>query len=270
MNCRIISFLSYLTSSLDTDTISNTIRDEAKKQLPEIFQQLSCDDQEYFWNVTQLPDILPSMEFDDSKITSIIYDILESAQETLPLSRELTIIILPTFYRGFLEELDGVMGYAPTIGSTIFLNINTTPPNWEKSLQDTVAHEYHHVVIHEHYTWETIGQILIYEGLAEHFRDAIVGGSKSPWIEKIDKTYEKELLSFVQEFKDNWYVNAFRTERVYDSLFLGDDNHPDWLGYSLGYIIIRDIQYIHSFSWQEISQKDPFQLWSMWLEIKKR
>ena len=269
MEHNIISFLSYLQSDSDSLTISNTIREEAKQQLPKIFDNLSKDDFEYFWNVTQLPDTIPLLDYNDSLIKSIISEVLDKAYQILPLSQQITIVILPTFYTFFLEKLDGVMGYAPTMGGTIFLNINTSPTHWEKSLRDTIAHEYHHVAIHEYHAWETIGQILIFEGLAEHFRDEVIGGDQSPWIAKIDSIYEKELLSFIPKFLDNWHINAFTTESIYDSLFFGDNTHPEWLGYSLGYIIIRDIQSVSHFSWEEITQKDPFELWELWLEIKK-
>jgi len=50
---------------------------------------------------------------------------------------------------------------------------------------------------------------------------------------------------------------------------MGDEIHPQWLGYSLGYIIIRDIQEKYKFSWIEITKKEPLEIWQLWLDIKK-
>ncbi len=269
MDYNIVSFLSLLKYNFDSNLISNNIRNEAKILFPELFSSLSQDDSEYFWNVTQLPDKIPVINYNESEIKLIIEDILIKSNKKLPLPKKINIIVLPTFYKFFLEELDGVMGYAPTIGGTIFISINTSTENWKKSLQDTIAHEYHHVIIHEYHNWETIGQILIFEGLAEYFRDEIVGGKKSPWIEKINKEYEKTLISFVPEFANNWNQNAFLEDSQYDALFMGDEIHPQWLGYSLGYIIIRDIQEKYKFSWIEITKKEPLEIWQLWLDIKK-
>lgn len=143
------------------------------------------------------------------------------------------------------KTFNGVMGWVD-YKDTILLFIH--PDFLEKDLIETVAHEYNHAVWYGMHNGEaqTLFDSLIIEGLAEHFRERVVGGERAPWCSLFANRKEFELS--LEKIKPLLY----RTD-MYDAVFFGNDVYQKWTGYSLGYWLVGDFLNDHAGAeWKEI------------------
>ena len=143
--------------------------------------------------------------------------------------RKVYIFIFPTFDEFILNKMDGVSGYT-IYKNTIAIYINTNK-NYKKALKETLVHEMAHV-ISDYYNKNTLKDALINEGLAEHFREYLIGGGKAKWVKSISK---KEALLIFKKIKP--YLNK-SNDKLYRELFLGGGRYPLWAGYAIGYYLI--------------------------------
>lgn len=182
MNISVSTYFDHLSiPNLSSDEKSEIVQQQVLEDCKDIFHQIGDEEKEIFENITLLPDEISSHSLfeDEKEIQSMIRHTVSICNNALPRITDLHVIVTPTFYSGYIEEMDGVMGFAPRSGNVIFITINTSPPDWRHTLQGTVSHEYHHTVIHENHDWDTFQDILVYEGLAEHFRNEVIGGTPS-------------------------------------------------------------------------------------------
>ncbi|CTQ49472.1 DUF2268 domain-containing putative Zn-dependent protease [Jannaschia donghaensis] len=125
----------------------------------------------------------------------------------------------------------------------ITLSFDTKSPNVEahldETLERTIAHEYHHAL-----RWggpgygAKLGAALVSEGLAGHFVRQIYGSPPEPWESALA---EEELAP--------WRAKAFdrfdARDHGHARWFFGADDHPPWLGYTLGYDMIGRYLAVH-------------------------
>lgn len=127
--------------------------------------------------------------------------------------------------------------------------------NWRKSLQNIVCHEFAHAVSLNFNNRNTIGDDVVFEGIAEHFREDLMGAGKSPWVQSIS---EKEAKQIFQEIKPKIKINS---NALYRELFFGTGKFPLWSGYAIGYYLVGN--YLNKCArknWVEIFTKQPTEI----------
>lgn len=175
---------------------------------------------------------LPKYQFNKQQILHIIKDTLSKCHDAIP-SNPTRIFIFPGFNSFVTDKMGGVGGFSPW-KNTILLNINPTVNNWEAALKNSIAHEYNHSVVYNSHRWESLLDSLIFEGFAEHFREQIVGGDRAPWTKAVAPKVCKEHYS---KLKAKFLTKDYQ---LYSEVFFGGGKYPLWLGYSLGYQIVRE------------------------------
>lgn len=182
-----------------------------------------------------------------NKIENIVRTTIKQCVDVLETkSGDIHVFIFPWFPDDQTKKIfNGVMGWVD-YKDTILLFIH--PDFLEKDLIETVAHEYNHAVWYGMYTTEsqTLFDSLVIEGLAEHFRESVVGGERAPWCSLFPSRKEFEVS--LQKIKPFLY----RTD-MYDAVFFGNDIYQKWTGYSLGYWLVGDFLSNHAgVGWAEV------------------
>jgi len=155
------------------------------------------------------------------------------------------IFIFPTVDKFVIDKLGGVAGFSPW-KNTILLGVFNTP-KIDAALRDTLAHELAHALAFNYNRRETIGDDIVSEGLAEHFREFFLDGAKSKWVNSISEEKAKEIL---KEIKPKLNI---RDEQLYCELFFGSGRYPLWAGYAVGYYIIKlFLSQMHEENWVEM------------------
>lgn len=108
-----------------------------------------------------------------------------------------------------------------------------------KSIGDTVAHELNHTVYYyRHYddlNNYTLIDEMIMEGLAENFREQVLGGSSLPWAIALGR---QDALNILNETKEETLYT--RDQDTIKSVLLGNDAYQKWTGYSVGYWLVKE------------------------------
>lgn len=144
----------------------------------------------------------------------------------------------------FLSAPKTVNGNEPIWGysrnaSTIFVYIDLGYQSLDalinNDLKRVLAHEYHHAR-----RWKsvgygtTLGEVLITEGLADHFSMEVFSGDMPKWCCALTEgDIETWLEKAISQLNDKGYNHA--------AWFFGDKrtSTPKWTGYSLGYFLIK-------------------------------
>lgn len=167
----------------------------------------------------------------EKKVIQAISIALHRCREALPLPR-LQIYVFPTYDSFVKKKMNGVNGYTPW-RSTIFIFVH---PDVKKLqyVKYTAAHEYAHVAMLHIHPWRTLQDSLIFEGVAEHFREATVGGKRAPWAKAITADRAKQIFLLLRTQLHNTNPN------LYQEVFLGKGGHfPLWAGYTIGYLLVQ-------------------------------
>jgi uncharacterized protein YjaZ len=176
---------------------------------------------------------------DDNTVTKIkenTEEVIHKCRSKLPLPSEpLNIFIMPWFPGESDEVFRGTMGYTPW-ERTFQLLLDPAGFSVE-SMRETVAHEYNHAVYFCHHlsAKNTILNSMIMEGLAEKFRETVVGGDRAPWSTALSKEEVKESIDKLKEDFDTIDHN------LYNDVFFGSDKYKRWTGYSIGYRVVDEL-----------------------------
>jgi len=216
------NFVTKLTSNLHETTIGFA-GFKSKKYLKQYLQFQIFDDKEY--------QKLPQYNFNKKKILKIIEDTLSKCHKEIP-AKPTRTFLFPSFNSFVKNKMGGVGGFS-SWKNTILIDINQTVKDWETALKNTIAHEYNHSVVYNFHKWETLLDSIIFEGFAEHFREQVVGGEKAPWAKAVS---QKECKKHFSKLKEK--LNS-KNHQLYREVFFGSEKYPLWLGYSLGYQIVR-------------------------------
>jgi len=197
------------------------------------------------------------------QIKSNVVDTLEKSRKVLPSrKRPVRVFVYPWFPEENEKVFEGVMGMTFFEG-TFHLYIDTE--NFStKSLQDTTAHEYNHSVYfsYHHPFKQSILEAVILEGLAEHFREEVVGGKPAPWSIALKKG---EAVEQFRDLKEKGYLNINMEDSnedywsFYEEVFYGKgDKYKRWTGHSIGYHIIEALKSASlNISWQSLIKQKP-------------
>lgn len=191
------------------------------------------------------------LPFNEPEIKKIIINSITRSEKHVRLPG-LHIFIFPTQNPHTIKHMRGVNGFTP-YKNTIHIFLNTQEKNWKKQLSSTIAHEIAHVISFERFEWDTILDGLIFEGLAEHFREWILGGKKMPWTFAISK---RKALSILKKLEKEDLLYS-KDNNLYDNLFFGGKKYIEWSGYTLGYEIIKTILKSKSYSVNDLLKLHP-------------
>ncbi len=129
----------------------------------------------------------------------------------------------------------GHCGDAPKPG-LVFLTLDpgneALAVNMGRSLERVIAHEFHHASRWDTVGYgETLGEVLVTEGLAGHFVQEVYGDPPEPWESAVNFD---ELRTHVDAAAREWASKEYNHMRW----FFGEGDLPHWIGYALGYQLI--------------------------------
>lgn len=170
-------------------------------------------------------DEIDNINYDINTLMTALYESIEDCMNYLN-ATPLEIYIFPCYDKFVSEKMFGVCGFSPW-SNVVHLYINTK--NSQK-IKESLLHEIAHAMS-PYPTSEnnTILATFLYEGIAEKFREAIIGGQRSNFTTVINKRKIKEILESINITKPNY--------QLYNDLFFGSVKYKTWTGYSIGYYL---------------------------------
>lgn len=173
-------------------------------------------------------------DWEEIKVKDLQKEIEEVLQKCVSVLKEnkIKIFIFPTIAKFTIQKLGGVSGFS-IWKNTISIGIYPTE-NWEVTLREIVCHELAHALELNFNERTTIGDNLVFEGVAEHFRENFIGGKKADWVESISRDTALEIFNETKSKLDT--IN----EKLNTELFYGSERYPLWAGYAIGYYIVKD------------------------------
>lgn len=141
----------------------------------------------------------------------------------------------PWFQIEDMEIFNGVMGKT-FFGSSFHIYLDTKEFTLQ-ALKETFAHEYNHAIRNQYLSpnEQTIADAIAMEGLAEHFREDVIGGEPAAWSTALDKSEAKKYLKKLQPDLDK----SINNQDLYDEIFYDSGEYPRWTGYSVGYQLVE-------------------------------
>ena len=213
-----------------------------------------------------LDDYLAKMVFDKEGIEDARSDFVLDNEQVLaavrkaiiPSSRVIPgvpihIFIFPTFSVFVGDNMSGTTGYTPWVNTTLaFINLRNR--KWATALIRTISHEFCHAVCLRHHRYESLLDLLVFEGLAEHFREQVVGGEHAPWTQALNEIESRKVLAELKS--DN--LLASTNPEIYRTMFFGGKKCALWAGYAIGYHLVRYfLQLNPGLDWEKIIAITP-------------
>lgn len=205
----------------------------------------------------------PFTTIDQEKIKNILENSFSKCFDTLNIKNDITIYVIPFCNEESSRDLNGVNAF-PTEGNILYLFIDTSHPDWASSLVETIPHEYAHLIYTSKFEWNSILDGFVNEGLAEKFREMLVGGKIAPWANALTKEEAlKELSAIPLNEILNLRIDDSNVD-LYIAHFFGTGELPNWYGYSLGYWLIDEILEKNKISLLDLFKKSPSEIYSLW------
>jgi uncharacterized protein YjaZ len=174
----------------------------------------------------------PRLKAEEKKAFEIINKTLDRVRNKLDIELNFSIHIFPSFNKFINKSMNGVSGYTPD-NKNILLFL-APMPGWKEKLPLIIVHELAHLIAFTYQDWRSLEDSLVFEGLAEHFREDIIGGEPAPWSVKFSANKLKKYLPAIKKILNK------SDDETYPQIFLGAGNdYPLWLGYSIGYQIVK-------------------------------
>ncbi|WP_226683247.1 DUF2268 domain-containing protein [Sutcliffiella horikoshii] len=187
-------------------------------------------------------DILRQMivQLDDQyeEISRFIKEGLEDSTALLTGSEKVRIYLQPHSPDFNYLEMGGVVAFAAD-KDVMVLQIDPRKYT-EKSIKQTIAHEFHHVVTMEVSDWSYRKQHLldrvIMEGKADTFGKLVYPDYDVAWIEPLSPEATEKVWSFIEENKGSYEMEDVTV------LHMGQPSSgiPKWSNYRIGYRIMED------------------------------
>jgi uncharacterized protein YjaZ len=182
-------------------------------------------------------------------ISRVVQQTIEKCQKELPSKKVITISIFP--WLAEYKEFEGVNGFTPYEYSFI---LYISEKFSEQSLRETVAHEYNHALFFaEHAATQTLVDSLISEGLAENFREEVVGGEVAPWSKALTVEECHAALETLRSY--------LKKEDMYEDVFWKGEKYKKWTGYSIGYNIVKSFRETEkNITWEKLIKMDSMEI----------
>jgi uncharacterized protein YjaZ len=196
-----------------------------------------------------------------NKIEQIINEVVEKCSAFI--GRKLSINIFPSLDSFTLNEIGGCAGFCPA-KNTIVILINFVN-GWETPLKEALVHELAHAISNYYNELNnSLSESLVLDGIAEHFREAVIGGERAPWTLALTKKEAFDLLCKIEN------ILKIRDSNIWQDLFFGGNKYPKWAGYSIGYYLIRDyLKKQKEINWKFILEKNPEEIFKESIKIVK-
>lgn len=173
----------------------------------------------------------PKIKGLNTECRKIINNSLEKIKEFF--DGDLFIYVFPTNNSFVINKMGGSTGIT-TNKNTIYLEIFPTK-NWKKEFESTIIHEMVHVIMkYEYNRKNSVGEALIHDGMAENFRESLLGG-REPFTKAISK---KKAIEIFEELKP--ILSKEDTDELHAEIFFGAGKYPLWSGYTIGYYLVKD------------------------------
>ncbi len=188
----------------------------------------------------------------EGKIIEIITKAVKKCSEHL-FGGITDIFVFPTFNQFVREEMFGVTGYTPW-QNTILVFLNPTNLQWEKALSETIGHEFNHTIFLRNKKCTSLLDSMVFEGLAEHFREQIIGGDQAPWTKVFNLNQAKVVFSKMRSAN----LLSSTDPKIRRGIFFGNKKYVRWTGYTIGYHVVGSfLRNDPNSSWQKIMIRQP-------------
>ena len=238
---RLISCLSEKIEDSDSGYAGFSTKENLNNYLREaVFNKVVDNNNQYIFTL------------DEVKIIGTVTKAIKKCSDVLP-GGITSIFVFPTFSQFVKEEMSGTTGYTPW-PDTILIFINPASLQYDKALGETVGHEFNHTVFLRDKKCTTLLDSIIFEGLAEYFREQIIGGDQAPWTKIFELNKAKVIFS---EMK---LANLLQStdSGIRRGVFFGNEKYICWTGYAIGYYIVKSfLENNPSLGWKEIMTRQP-------------
>jgi len=157
------------------------------------------------------------------------------------------IFIYPWFPKKEKSNIfKSIMASASYYTIHLFIELNNYT---QESLRETLIHEWNHLVFYRYHSKEkyTLLEHMIIEGLAEVFREEVIGGEPAPWAIALNRKEAQKQLNLLKGELNK------EDRDLYKNVFFGNDKFKKWTGYSIGYWLIKQFREENpNYSWEEI------------------
>ncbi len=190
-------------------------------------------------------------KINEIEIVTVMNEVLSLCSDII--NNSTYIFVFPNSYEEVIKKMNGVSGYNP-YRNVVSISLYKTR-KWKNSLKETIVHELAHASSFIIYSSKntTLGEALILEGIAEHFRESKLGKNKSPWIKAISRN---KILNILRELKLklNWRDDYI----LHGEIFFGTGKYPNWVGYSIGYYLVgKYLKKQKNINWKKIIKTPP-------------
>ena len=185
------------------------------------------------------------------EIEKTISETIEKCNDKLSIPTKNFVFVFP--WLSTKEEgriFGGSYGFTPY--SCVFHLFIDLGQYTKKTVENTVVHELNHTIYCYHHYDDfnnyTLIDEMIMEGLAENFREQILGGSSVPWAIALTKQDALDILNAINE--ETLYT---RDQNTIKGVLFGNDKYQRWTGYSIGYWLVREFMKDNpNLSWNEM------------------
>lgn len=190
-------------------------------------------------------------ELKRNEVNGIIKEIITKCRHVYKNKSTLVIHIFPSYNKFINAQMSGVSGY--TSNSRNILIFISPQKDWQTALKNTLAHEFAHAISFKYHKWQTLLDCFIFEGLADNFRESVIGGKPAPWSTALNKVTAKKIFIALKKSLNS------KNENLYSQVFLGHSNkYPLWAGYAIGCQILKSyFKRNKNKSWQEVFKLRP-------------
>lgn len=195
-------------------------------------------------------------------VENIISEVFHNCEKKLiPTHKPVYFFVHPFFSdSNSLNLFKGVLGWVDYQDT---INIYIHPSYSKNELRETIAHEYNHAVWYRYHGGhqQTLFESMIVEGLAEHFREQVVGGKIAPWSRALNENQCSQTFDSLRANLDD--------RDLYEQVFFGSEEYKKWTGYSIGYWLVS--QYINTqkkIDWNKLMKMDETD-WKKYFKIKR-
>lgn len=192
-------------------------------------------------------------DFDAPKVLLLIKRTLLKCSKKIPIGI-VHVYIFPTLKTFVAKKMGGSTGYTPW-RNTILLYVHPFARR-TRSVEGSMAHEYAHAAMLRYHRWDTLLDSIIFEGMAEHFREDVVGGGRAPWTKVLNVNQSAFAISRLRKSLNS------RSPKLYQDVFWGSKKFPLWTGYTIGYNIVGSfLRRNTGLSWSRLIRLTPQQIY---------
>jgi len=203
------------------------------------------------------------------QIRRTVWETIHHSTQILPpavLPRIYVFPFIPQSHNTDDELMGYVYGFTPHENT---VHIFLSPAEYDmSSLRATVAHEYNHAfffALHpEKHLFNpdndtSIVDILIWEGLAEHFSEEITQDT-SQIVPTLSKEEARGSLQDMATDVEKKLRDVGDT--LYEEIFFGHGRYKKWAGYVIGYYLVESyFRQFPSISWRALMKKEPYDIY---------